>query len=283
MTKKQHYVPQFYMKYWLCDESKEIYYLDLKDKRTGHSFPKSICSGDYQYEIGKIRDEYVCPNKFEDEYGKLETQISDALRRLFPIMDRNNSTVLIFSDEEKELLRKFVVTMFLRNSNLDMTSFWNDIYNTYLEPYQNVVDEVFQGCADNDMVRKIARNVAVMPDMGECDDDVLGGWLYRILEAWIKSLRIAVLRSEDSFVFSDVPVHIEEHSVYMPMSPKYALLFGGKHIVQQSNRIYDISYTDAMRLNRAYLNKMIGCPCHYLYTQGNGHGREILEEIRGKL
>lgn len=280
MTKKQHYVPQFYMKYWLCDESKKIYYLDLKHKRTGHSYPKSICFKDYQYEIGKIRNEYMCPNIFENEYGKLETKVSDVLQRLFPIMDNNSSAALIFSSEEKELLRKFVLNMFLRNPNLDITSFWNDIYITYLEPYQGVIDEVFQGCADDDMVRKIAQNIAIMPDMYECDDDMLGGLLYRTQYEWIKSLRIAVLRSEDSFVFSDVPVHIEEHSVYIPLSPKYALLFGRKHIVQHSNRIYDILYTDAMKLNRAYLNRIINCPCNYLYAQDNERGRRILEEMK---
>ncbi len=283
MTKKQHYVPKFYMKYWVCDESREIYYLNLKEKRIGHSSPKSICVKDYQYEIGKIRNEYMCPNKFEDEYGKLETQVSDELRRLFPIMDGNNSEALIFSDEEKELLRKFVLTMFLRNPNLNLTFFWENVYDTSLESYQGVLDEVFQGCADKDMVRKIAQNIAVMPDMDKCDDDMLGGWLYRTLEVCIKLLRIAVLRSEDSFIFSDVPVHIEEHSIYMPLSPKYALIFGRKHIVRHSNRIYDISYTDAMKLNWAYLNRMKNCPCNYLYAQDNERGRRILEEIRGKL
>ena len=280
MTKKQHYVPQFYMKYWLCDNGENIYYLDLKNKRTGRSYPKSICFKDCQYEIGKIRDKYVCPNKFEDEYGKLETQVSNTLRRLFPIMDKNNSAALIFFPEEKELLRKFVLTMFLRNPNLNMTSFWDDVYNTYLVPYQDVVDEVFLGYADHDMVRKIMQNITILPDIDKCGEDILGGMLYRKLETWVKTLRIVVLRSEDSFIFSDVPVHMEEHSIYMPLSPKYALLFGRKNIIQRSNRIYDILYTDAMKLNRAYLNIMKDCTCNYLYAQDNELGRRILAEIK---
>lgn len=283
MTKRQHYVPQFYMKYWLCDGSKNLYYLDIKSKRTGYCSPKAICYGDYQYEIGKVGNNYVCPNKFENKYGELETQVSNLLQKLFPILDLNDSSVLIFSPEEKEILRKFVLTTFLRNANLDMDSFLDYAYDENLQLYQNLINKLFSKRVDSDIMKNIVKNVAISSDMNWCEEDMLGGMLYRMLESPVKSLNIGILRSNNAFIFSDVPVHLEGHSIYMPLSPRYAIMYGRKKIILHPNKICDISYVDAVKMNRTYLMHVEECPCRYLYARDDKQGRQILDELKKEL
>lgn len=281
MTKKQHYVPQFYMRYWINGESKMLAYFDLKNKRLGHIPPKSVCYGQYQYEIGKFGDEYLCPNMFEDKYGELETKVSNMLQRLFAIMDNNDNFALICSKSERELLRRFVVTMFLRNAHFEMESFLDSVlYDEKLQEFRALMDMLGSGRMDADIVRNIVKNIVVSSDMSQCHGQELGGILYRMLDEFVEALRMSILRSDNYFVFSDVPVHLESRGVYMPLSPKYAIIYGDKTVVQYSNRIYDIPYTYAIKLNQTYLNFVEECPCQYLYAEDNERGRKILEGIK---
>ena len=280
MTKRQHYVPQFYMKYWSRTENNNITYLDIYKKYIGYISPKTICCSQCQYEIGKIGKEYMCPNKFEDGYGKLETQISIMLNKLFPIMDDNCSSTLIFSSIEKELIRRFVITMYLRNPKYDINLFLNEAYNEKLQDIQKMLDIMFNNRVDTNIVQKIIRNIMISSDMKQCDGEMLGGILYRNLEKIIKSLYISILRSNNSFIFSDMPVIIERNSIYMPLSPKYAIIFGEKCVVKKPNRIVDISDEEAMKFNKRYLYKNYADPCEYLYSQNSKKGKLLLENIK---
>lgn len=192
MTKKQHYVPQFYMKYWLHNGSKDIRYLNIENKRLGYCSPKSICYEEDLYEIGKINSNYVCQNKFENMYGELETNISKKLSKLFSVMDVNGGSVLIFNKEEKELLQKFVLTTFLRNKELDKTSFLDNVYDTDLKLYQDTIKLIFPDQVDDSIVKNIANNFAIFPYINQGEDNILGGLLYSPLEEFIKPLYMVV-------------------------------------------------------------------------------------------
>ena len=70
----------------------------------------------------------------------------------------------------------------------------------------------------------------------------------------------------------------------MPLSPKYAVMYSNyKEVACYRNRIYDISYKDAMKCNRTYLLDVVGYQCSYLYAQDNDKGKQILENLKMQL
>jgi hypothetical protein len=120
MTKKQHYVPQFYLrnftsddnKLWVFDRVKEEYYF-----RT----PKEVCYEKYLYET-PWKDEdpklgkFVLENQIENYFADKEGEYSSLLKRIIDICrNPQNKNALICNHEEKEMLASFVANIFVRN------------------------------------------------------------------------------------------------------------------------------------------------------------------------
>ena len=120
MTKKQHYVPQFYLrnftsddnKLWVFDRVKEEYYF-----RT----PKEVCYEKYLYET-PWKDEdpklgkFVLENQIENYFADKEGEYSPLLKRIIDICrNPQNKNALICNHEEKEMLASFVANIFVRN------------------------------------------------------------------------------------------------------------------------------------------------------------------------
>ena len=89
MTKKQHYVPQFYLRNFTSDDNK-LWVFDREKKEYYHSAPKDICFEKFLYEtpwedanpkLGK----YVLENQIEDYFAEKEGEYSSLLRKIIGI------------------------------------------------------------------------------------------------------------------------------------------------------------------------------------------------------
>lgn len=83
ITKRQHQVPQFYIKLWVGTSS-QVYLHDLQDRNVKPSGPKGILFGEFYYEEDPINPD----NRIEDLLGKIETEMAPVLKDLNEITEK---------------------------------------------------------------------------------------------------------------------------------------------------------------------------------------------------
>lgn len=123
ITKKQHFIPEFYLKNFCADDGKlAVYnckYNDFGDRKT----PAQICYEKYLYETKVDPDSdaenFVLVNEVENNFRDKETIYRDCISR---ILDTCSSTEDkrkdICSDDDIKILNDFVANMLLRNPML---------------------------------------------------------------------------------------------------------------------------------------------------------------------
>lgn len=116
-TKKQHYVPQVYLRGFSTDE-KMIMSYDVLCMSEPKLVPiKSICFENYLYEIKNDDGKMVYVNYLEKFLSKLESEYSNQLAK---IIDKakcvdNRDAKLIFDDEMRAFWKAFVLVQMLRH------------------------------------------------------------------------------------------------------------------------------------------------------------------------
>ena len=120
MTKRQHYVPQFYLNNFI-NENQKLNVYDRKKKCFFEASPKEICFENYLHEtfwedanpkLGK----YVLPNQIEKNLSIQESAYSAILKKVIEICkEPKNKHALICNQEDKQLLAKFITNMIVRN------------------------------------------------------------------------------------------------------------------------------------------------------------------------
>ena len=119
MKVKQHYVPQFYLKFF-CDESGKLTAFDPIRKEFKRIVPQRICFEKNLYEtpakdccneLGK----YISCNDIENTFCKYENDYANLLKNLLNICTKKNKNALILHSHEKKMFFRFIVNMLIRN------------------------------------------------------------------------------------------------------------------------------------------------------------------------
>lgn len=81
-VRKQHYVPQFYLKQWCKEKSdKQLYAYDKERKKSFSSNIEDIASSNYFYDLDNINEQYV--KKFFSEIEDLNSRyLTSIIKRL---------------------------------------------------------------------------------------------------------------------------------------------------------------------------------------------------------
>lgn len=114
-TKKQHYVPQMYLKNFAIDERCFVYN-PFKQKIEKNSI-RNICEENYLYEIRNKDGVFLFPdskNQFENALSQIEGQDAELLNNILSRVDEEDNC-LILSNDERESLIGFSLLMLLRN------------------------------------------------------------------------------------------------------------------------------------------------------------------------
>ena len=119
-TKRQHYVPQFYLKRF-ADEKGFLHIYDIANDKIFKSAPKDFAFEDFLYEIEYQKtpvtgEKYVLVNHIEDIFAKYEAEFADLLCVLDKVCTpKQNPYALICNSKEKKLLCRFIVNLIFRN------------------------------------------------------------------------------------------------------------------------------------------------------------------------
>lgn len=120
LTKRQHYVPQFYLKNF-CDSTGFLWGWDKLKKGIFKCATKDICQSAFLYE-NELKNanpkcgKFILPNSIENTLANMEGEFSTCISQVLQIC-RNpaNRDVLICSSKQKQILTKFAINMMLRN------------------------------------------------------------------------------------------------------------------------------------------------------------------------
>lgn len=267
MTKKQHYVPQFYLrsftpddnKLWVYDRVKEQYYFQT---------PKEVCYENYLYEtpwedenpkLGK----FVLENQIENYFADKEGEYSLLLKRIIDICrNPQNKNALICNHEEKEMLASFVANIFVRNP-WSLKQIESDLPLEELKKNEEIqaIEQVIQimGLGDIDSLVKAADKKVWLTE--EFNGSRLAPYI-------LEMNYIFLVSDEAQFITSSFPAiyelsDIEEDrlipsNIYLPVHPQIALLYNGAVSKTKSNRLNIIDREMVHKLNSFYLKRDMG-------------------------
>lgn len=270
MTRRQHYIPQFYLRYFLNDKGKVQVYDRLKDKIFS-SVPKNICWNDCLYETpwenaSSRLGEFVLQNEIEKNFSSLEGKANTVLKRIINICEEpKNKNALICNSEDKMVLCKFVVNMLLRNpwslEQAKVDKFPDEVIeNKEVQSINQLFLDMEFGSAKS-LIK--AANKKVWLD-GEFTESVP-----EQLTSELLSLNFSVLSSDKAvFVTSSFPVLYDTYDtedgithpkmIYMPIHPHFAVLYTNNSIVRgYRNRKVVLPENDVNRMNQLFLRSDI--------------------------
>lgn len=233
--KRQHFVPQFYLRGFQCDANKVF----VLDKGSGKVFKKpipSFCQGEYLYESDSndpdwYAGKYVAPSHNENGLSNLERSFAPVLKRIVAL-SALGSPFLCVSKEETRTLSLLVANLIARNPEI-LFPLRDDLVASpcpeSLAPYREVMEilglgAAFSGVANESIVRHL---------LLKTDEHSLQGAMATDLD----DMEGIILRASKDvpFVMSSFPVFpvIGEvdgvaclTSLYFPLCSEAAIVYG---------------------------------------------------------
>lgn len=195
-TINEHFVPQFYLKFFSPDNAK-IYQYKIKSRHPSKLVPiETICCEKDLYELKNDNNEFICRNLIENILGRFEGEFANVINSIVSKSrhEENYQIPCFLSTDEKMFLVIFVATSILRNPHMLKTA------------TECVVDHV-QGRS-----RKVSSNTAFntalltcLPfdeEIGEESDNLLS----RIIDKLLKMGFLIGVTSADRLYTSDNPI-----------------------------------------------------------------------------
>lgn len=249
ITKKQHYIPQFYLRRF-TDESGYLHIYDCDKHRYFQSVSKEFGYEKFLYETrlskpNRIGEQFLLTNDIENIFAKYEGEFDAFLKKLDRICTPNQRKgILLLRGNEKNILRRFIANLFFRNPitmermNLD-----------------KVPDDFFEGDAKMqfnkflDIIGLCNADEIVIAAMKKCmlTDEFEKNNIKSFVEQ-IQSLRFTFLYTGHlPFITSSFPVilgkdktiPVEDKScIYLALSPTLSVVFGNyKDSREKHNRL----------------------------------------------
>lgn len=269
-TVRQHYVPRFYLEYFVGKDS-FIHVWNSEKNRFIVSKPKDICYEDNLYETAwekesPVLGKYVLHNQFEKYFSRCEAEFANIQKLIIDIcLNDNNKKALILNAQEKKLLRRFFANMLLRNpytmDKLGVDGSLDDLKgNTDIEAFREVVKVL--GINDLEALMQMSYKKAVLVD--ELPESYVNGVCHDL-----ENLSLEFFYSkEGGFITADFPVSFGKDSsikgdnmqiAYFPLSPKVAVLWGNyEDIKNRSNRVVEVSMELVTDFNKTFLQGNVG-------------------------
>ena len=262
MTKKQHYVPQFYLRNFTSEDNK-LWVFDRVKREYYCKTPKEVCYEKYLYET-PWKDEnpklgkFVLENQIENYFADKEGEYSYLIKRIIDICKNpQNKNALICRHEEKEMLASFVANIFVRNP-------WS------LKQIES--DLPLEELKENEEIQAIEQIIQIM-GLGDIDSLVRAAdkkvWLTeefdgsRLTPRILKMNYMFLVSQKGAFITSSFPAiyqlcDTEEDgfmpsNIYLSIHPQVSLLYNEDIPKTKSNRLKLVDEEMVCELNSAYL------------------------------
>ena len=267
ITKRQHYVPQFYL-YLFADNDNKLHVFNIKKEKWFSCPPKNICYKDYLYETpweeaNPDLEKLVLPNQIEKNFGERESAYKALLKKIIEICSNPaNKKALICNSEEKKTLAQFTANLLLRNE-WSMKKHETDFSITQIDdPEFQKIDQLLQ-----DMNWGGTKTLISAANKKLWLDESFGGNTTLGISNQLFELNFSILTPEEGrFITSGFPVIYETYDdedgltypkcFYLPIHPRYALLYNCVNSARNyRNRLIAIPQEKVDIFNRAYLKE----------------------------
>lgn len=255
ITKKQHYVPQVYLR-GFSTNNKQIWSYTLSPLDSGKYVAiESVCRENYLYELKDNDGNWLTPNWIERILSILEGMFAENLRRLEKkaFLKENYRTKSFLTTEEKTFWKLFVAVQMMRSP-------------VVLREANTVVKELANGQLTDNQIRALAVSqcLPLFSELKPEDKNVFTVFLKPLL-----TMSTAIGVDENGTMFtSDDPVYcyssqrenilqIEEYEkIVFPLTSNLVLLmFGGEMAKEYDrNRLFPLDYEaqEDIKLSIAY-------------------------------
>lgn len=267
-TRKQHYVPQFYLQNFKDNEGKLCVY-SKKEKKFYKSSPRDICHKRYLYETewkepSNEIGQFILFNHLEKLMSERESKYAPVIYKIINIcQDLRNSDCLVCNKQEKEILYSFVANLYCRNKwYLELIDKWVKLDNVVNDKELQVYREIVESIGLGDFEAYIQASLKKL-----CVDDEFTGGSANHFKQQLMLMEYCILETDlYSFITADCPfvcsLSMDENnlfkSIFIPIHPKCGILFFEpkihKDLHEYKNRIYPVDKEVVYELNRELFN-----------------------------
>lgn len=259
ITKRQHFVPQFYLKQFTDAEG----YLHCYKKTNKNIFPArpyDICFKEYGYEVKSAfsNQKFLLPNEIEKMFCSLEGEYCSVLQNVVnKSLLNSNGTALICTLKEKEILASMVANFITRNF-LSIDKFVDEnATQDLLNNNQEIKDIDFllqeMNMGDAKPLLELAQKKIFLSTSDE-------GVTKSIVDFLLTMNLSFFVTNKSNFITSDCPVGYNCTSeellmARIPLSPKVMAVYSKSEVSKQfRNRSRLIEDRFIVKLNQDYLN-----------------------------
>lgn len=285
-TKKQHYVPQAYLENF--SYAKQIWVYNRVNKKIYKSNIRDTCEKNHLYETelrnSPNHNNFVLYNAIENTFSDAEGRYANILKKVISICNNyDNRNAIILRSSEKEALANLISNLFVRNPVI-LDVFMDGVGDTKeiseLMPYEELFNAL--GISESEPFFKAAYKNTI------AFEEIEGSWP-NIIKNSILDMYVYILKCPDGldFVTASFPIryttkdlHGDEfilNSLYVPITPCFALLYLDKKVPGRTNKIFEIEEKMVNKLNLDYLKFDKNRSYSIL-----SHNKELLERLRNK-
>lgn len=242
-TKRQHYIPIFLLNSF-CKSNGRLLVFDKKSGKEFETLPKEICYEDYLYEKMLIENHFFSANKIENEFAKLEYKWSVLIRQIIERCDNpNNRNAFIANQVEKKCLAELFYNLFTRNPlNLELMN--RSFEKIGLHEELHILSK--HGIGDDSSLCKSF-------DLSIAFEDA--AFKNEFCNHLLKSYFYVGFVAEEHFLTSNYPFLLSDKGhlfAFLPISPKYALIWLPQKMKSQSNTLLSLSKNVPKKLEEHY-------------------------------
>jgi len=250
-TKREHYVPQFYLaNFSTPEEHGTVYSLEVTaispcPKKMAVS---RLCYCDDLYE-SKYDDKYILHNETEHSFSKSETWQKALVDKIINISNNsaNINSALVLRKSEKEKLFQFIAQLYLRNKSI-----YQQMYNSLKCQSDGSGNE---GKRFMDSFLKQAYNRTII----STSDGEYKEFQTKYICEYLNTLRYQFCYTKEIFITSNVPVAVfsvadeDVQEIWVPLAPHVGILFSSRSGLSVNNRLIDHTHSTEKLNRRMYL------------------------------
>lgn len=262
-TRRQHYVPKFYLENF-SEDGKHLWCYDKESNKIYRSNISDICVKNFLYETKwkeyKSENKFVNLNAIEKDFAKHEGEYAELIRKIISIcILPENKNALILNTNDKHICAHFAANMLLRNP-WSMNRYSEDLESIMelgeLQPYKEVVDFIKMGDFPS-LVDAANKQIIVGENLEESLPNQLKEMLYNM------NITIWEAPKENPLITSSFPViyqteDLEENNtsfkyLYIPINPRFAISYSRIKYPNCSNRLRKLTASQVHSLNNTYI------------------------------
>lgn len=278
ITKKQHYVPQVYLR-GFSDDKKHLWSYRLNSSLEGKMVPiESVCRKHFLYEVRGNNGEIVTPNWIERVLSELEKMFASYLRMLEAkaFHKENYKTKCFLRNDEKIFWKVYAAVQMMRSP---------EVINVAHSTAKELLGEIL-----NDSEAYTAAITQCLPFFTVLNQDSRNVFLSFLQPLNNMSIAIGVDKQETIFT-SDDPVYCyssqreivkitEYDKVILPLTPKLVLLLFGNEEKKEydKNRLFPLEQE-----NKEDIKKSIAyCAQSWIFSKRelSSDDKEIIRQVR---